>query len=264
MPDHFHEKPNPASQPARVGEARVEPRRAEPGPVEPSRAEPRRVEPGRVAPDWAEASGEAYVAEPRLMRPDDELDNINRAPAQVSRELRQIAGQLTRSIQQLAAQLDRVLELADKVEAERAGKVRLRASPTMAALEEMHAAQDLDVARLAEGLERDVSNVVIQNARAAEAISKDTFEALASQIKRELRDVAGRSSERVAVARRVAAMSDESDQFSPPAKSLAADAGSAELRRSYRVGELPDDILSDLRDTKMDERHSHLDHLMQE
>jgi hypothetical protein len=218
--------------------------------------------------------------------------------AQVSRELRQIAGQLTRSIQQLAAQLDHVLGLAAKVESLQAGLDWSRALatdetphapkaapsrgpvgrvepvlpiPRMARADEAVAppssehvqgvarevvrqivadvatsAEEAQLRRVADRLER-ASEVV----RADELASNQVIEDIALRL-RELGDVAPLSSERGHGTVREAA------------RENAAAASSGELRRSYRVGELPDDVVSDLRDAKMDDRHAHLDSLMQD
>jgi hypothetical protein len=247
MPDPFHENPRPASEPARAEPARAEPARAEPARAEPARAGPARAEPAQAEEGWLKALLDR--SEARTSQPSEQPERINRKSAQVSRELRQIAGQLSRSIQQLAAQLDRVLEMANQAEAE-------TARPQVRPIPERESAPDLsDMAqRLSAALRRgnrDESAVL--------------FEERTARLEQDLRDVAVRASEQ---ARSIATETARDVMLGVsraiPIGASAADSVSAETRRNLNVGQLPNDVVADLRDAQMDERHAHLDSLMQE
>ncbi len=192
------------------------------------------------------------------------------ASEQVSRELRAVAGQLTRSIQQLAALLDRILEIANQVQpAWRPAVLRREMEQENSELSAASRARDRELAVLAQRLERHLSEAVKQSGHADEPSSAQALDDLNLLLQQDLRDVAARTSER---ARQSVATEVTRQVFkasSQAAVELAVEAAltnpaSTETRRSLSVGQLPDGVVADLQDAEMNERHAHLDSLMQD
>jgi hypothetical protein len=149
----------------------------------------------------------------------------------LAEQLDDVATDLRRQLRDLSARIDYVLEVAERVHKLASlppGRPQPRAEVTLSKTA-LHFRPD--VGTLAARLERDLSKVVA-------------------------RSVAAMESEFQAKAERVLPKA-----YAEP---VQADYADVDRPRNLRVGKLPEDMVATLRKSKMDDRHAHLDDLMQD